>query len=497
MMMPLQLPPGLERNNTAYDTVDRWYDTNLVRWQSGTLKPIPGWSRITGSALTGTIRAIHVYRDNDDARKYLIGTDRKLYNTTYTDITPSAFTVLDAGGPYAGYGDDDYGEEEYGTARSGLLATAPYTYWSFSNWGEDVIVSSKPDGRVFYYDTSTPNTAPAVITDAPTATHGSIVTAEQHVMVFGGTVSATHYPRRVFWSSREDHTDWDFPDTTNTAGFQDLDTETPVLHGVKVKEGVLIFSYSDVFLAQYVGQPFVYGFQPLGRNSGMHPDSVATFNGRAVWLARDGFKLYEGGLIRPLDCPILADILGTMDFAWGPFRIHACHNAVHPEVWFFFPTTDETECDRYVIWNYAEGWWSWGDLARSAMCSAEVNSVPLMGDSSGYVYEHETGWTNSGASLVGQRWAYSGALTLGNGDRSMKVRRLLAASSNQNLGITFTTQRTPDGAERTFGPYTPRSNGYTDTRVQGRGVRLKLAATADDDWGFGKAFMDVAEGPRR
>src|SRR5690606_41849102 len=44
-------------------------------------------------------------------------------------------------------------------------------------------------------------------------------------------------PRQFAWSSREDHTDWNFASTTNTAGFLNLETETPLLRGVNVRGG--------------------------------------------------------------------------------------------------------------------------------------------------------------------------------------------------------------------------------------------------------------------
>ena len=34
-LVPVKIPPGLERNNTPYETTDRYWDSNLVRWQSG------------------------------------------------------------------------------------------------------------------------------------------------------------------------------------------------------------------------------------------------------------------------------------------------------------------------------------------------------------------------------------------------------------------------------------------------------------------------------
>ena len=500
-LVPVQLPAGIERNNTPYDTPNRWWDMNLVRWQSGNIKPIGGWTRLTGSVLDSAIRKIFVYRDNANDREVLVGTNAKLYTDQggYTDITPTGFVPLSSIGVNGGYGTFAYGKYGYGNARpSPDPLFAPYAYWTFANWGQDVVLTANSDGRLFYYVSSTPNTAPTIISGAPTGVNGVVVTDERHVMAIGGGTGALT-ARTVSWSSSEDYTDWNFSSTTNTAGYQQLSSRTPLLKAVKVKEGVLIFSTTDVFLCQYVGLPFIYGFQHISDTSMMHPDSIATFNGKAVWLSRYGFQLYNGGFVQPLDCPILNDILTGMDPVYGPARLHASHHGVFPEVWFFYPSTGSTECDRYAVWNYAENWWGWGALPRSAMAPADVYKFPYMGGSDGNMYQHEDGWLAAGASRVGSIYVESGALGLDNGDQFVEVRQVVPATGigTSQLGISFYTRNTPEGAERTFGPYSMRSDGYTDTRVSGREARVRFQALTDGDWGLGKVRLDVASGGGR
>lgn len=501
-IVPIQLPPGLERENTPYDSTNRWWDCNLIRWQSGAMQPVGGNERLTSSPLTGAVRKLHVYRDNSNARFVLVGTDSKLYvdNGSYTDITPGSFVPLTTIGANGGFGTFDYGEYDYGDARPAPSPVfSPFAYWTFSNWGEDAICTANSDGRLFYYDTSAATTAPTVVTNAPTGLTATIVTDERHVMVFGGTYSSVNQPRRVAWCSREDYTDWDFASTTNTAGFQDLATRTPLMKGVKVKEGILVFSMTDIFLAQYVGAPFIYGFTRVADAEMLHPDSIATFDGKAVWLSRLGFFVYSGGFVQPLNCPILSDIQSEMDPLYGPFSVHACHNGVFPEIWFFYATTGNTEPNRYVIWNYAENWWSWGYMSRTAMSPAEVYKYPYMGAADGNMYEHEVGFTDAGTTRVGQVYAETGALGIGNGDGFIEVKQALPATGlgYSNLNMTFYGRNAPEGSERTFGPYTPRSNGYTDVRVNAREARIRYAATQDADFAVGKMRFDVTTGEGR
>lgn len=498
MLIPIQLPPGIERNNTAYDTPGRWYDMNLVRWTSGSMRPIGGWQRTTETPLDSTIRKIHVYRDNSNQREVLVGTDNKLYTDqgSYTDITPADFVPLSTVGIGGGYGTFNYGADTYGDARPAPSPVfSPFAYWTFGNWGEDVILTANSDGRIFYYTTSNPTDAPVVITDAPEGNNAVIVTDERHVLAIGQSGGGGSY-RRIAWSSSEDYTDWDFASTTNTAGFLDLNATSPLQKGVKVREGILVFSLSDVFLVSYVSLPYIYGAQRISSTALLHPDSIATFNGNAVWLDREGFKLYSGGTVSPLDCPILNDIMAEMDPIYGPFRIHACHNGVYPEIWFFYPTAGNTEANRYVVWNYGDSpsWWGWGMLYRSAMAPAEVYRYPFMGCGDGNMFEHENGWTDAGMPRFQDIFIESGELGIGSGDGTVDVNGILAATGfgYNSLSISAFSKMAPEGDERTFGPYLPRSNGYTDTRINGRELRLRLSPVADTDWGVGKIRADVA-----
>jgi hypothetical protein len=54
-LTPLQIPPGIERNNTPYDTPDRWWDMSQTRWAGGTVSPIGGWQRLTPSPLDSPV----------------------------------------------------------------------------------------------------------------------------------------------------------------------------------------------------------------------------------------------------------------------------------------------------------------------------------------------------------------------------------------------------------------------------------------------------------
>jgi hypothetical protein len=43
--IPLQIPPGVYKNGTEYQSKGRWNGSNLVRWYEGTIRPGGGWRK--------------------------------------------------------------------------------------------------------------------------------------------------------------------------------------------------------------------------------------------------------------------------------------------------------------------------------------------------------------------------------------------------------------------------------------------------------------------
>jgi hypothetical protein len=502
MKVPLRIPPGVARGSTPGEIPGRWYDTNLVRWNGGLLRPLGGWERITSSPLPDPVRVLHGYYDNTQIRRLGVGTDNKLYVVTTDstfDATPTGFVGADSGGTAGGYGSGAYGAEDYGDARELVTApatlTRPFTF-SLDNFGQDLLALASSDGKLYRWTPTAPTTIAAVIATAPTGNRAMWVTPERHVVLGGHNGDG----RSIAWSSREDYSDWDFASTTNTAGAFTLDSRGLFLAHVEVREGTLILTDADAHLMRYVGQPFVYGFDPLGETSLICPTAISAFEGgRAAWIGRSGFHIYENGAIRALPSEVSAFVLGDMDPIESRRQTVACANGVYPEVWWFYPSNGAVEPDRYVIWNYAEGWWALGQLGRTAGIPSVAFDNPIMAGTDGHLYQHEAGWTDAGLTRIPDVYAESTAIRIGAGERVMAVTQVMpdAKEGLDSISFRFFTRLTPDGAETERGPYTPRSDGYMDVRFSARDVRVRVEATADGDWGVGVPLAEIGQRGKR
>lgn len=492
-LVSINIPPGVVRGATPLDAKGRWWNTNLVRWRNGVLEPVKGWSKIHTTPLEGgRIRKLDVWRDNLNFRHILAATDQKIF-VDLTDVTPDGFSPSLPSIGFTGYGVGEYGMEEYGTERSEVsydMQVSP-PYWTFARWGEDMLAVMSVDGNLYHFDATFPAQPFKLVNEAPTNNVAVHVTPERHVLLLqlGGN------PRRLGWSSRESLTDWDFMSTTNTAGFLDLETATPLLKAVDSRAGTLVFSHSDVFLLPYVGLPYIYGRQWLGKTRVLNPDTIVHENGNVFWWATDGFKMWDGGQILHLDCPVWDYIMSRSDLRYLRTFAHGGGLGLYPEIWWFYPSAEAgAECDSYVMFNYVEGWWAIGSLSRTAVVAADADRYPYMGGEDGFIYQHENGWYGAMGGNVRPIFAETAALSVGTGSRVADIKQVLLATGHgyDALRLRFYTNLAPEGPGRVFGPYRARPDGYMDVRVTGRDIRFRFEAVKDTDWSLGETRMDIS-----
>ena len=365
-------------------------------------------------------------------------------------------------------------------------------------------ITSVPSLTTFTYasigtdTTGTGGTASVPTVDMPpTNNRGVIVTQERHAVLIGAGGNS----RRVAWSSREDYTDWDYTSTVNTAGYLDLDTSSKIIMCAAVREGTLIWTQDEAWLMRYIGLPYIYSIDRIGFGCGLiAPRAFATTAGRCIWMGKESFWLYDGGVVRPLRCDVGSGVFDNIDPDSGSLYTHGSENNIFPEVWFWYPSQGSTVPNLSVFYNYAEDWWSVGNtMTRTACQGAGVFNYPMAADDSNEVYFQESGWTAAGVPIQTDRFAETGALNIQSGNSLSHLKQAITDNgyAYDSTQITVFSSMTPQGTEYTYGPYSPRSDGYTDMRVTGRDFRLKIEATEDAPWSIGETRIDFQGGGGR
>lgn len=490
MLVPINIPPGMQRNTTEYGSRGRWYETQLVRWYGGFMQPVGGWAELSQDPVTGAGRAIITWRDNSTQRWCAIGTNEGLFAMTQdgavSDITPVGFAPGPVDASLAGgYGDGDYGDGDYGTPRVSATLIQDAAAWSLDTRGENLVGVMPSDGVVYKWqlDTGTPA---APIMGAPTGV-AVLETEEGFLMVLGSNGD----PSQVAWCDQYDDSNW-MPSTMGQAGTFPIQTYGKLRAGKRAIGGPLLWTDVDVHLASYLGFPLVYGFELKGSGCGLiAPQAVVVHDGLAVWMGHDGFFFYNG-FVQPLPSEVADYVFGDINRT----QVSKCfgfNNSSFNEAWFFYPSSASTEIDRYVIYNYAPDSQSWaiGTLARLCACDRGVFDNPLMADALGTIWAHETGLSYEGET---QPFARSGPLEFGGdtGQVTFTATQMIADEGTLgSVSVEFHGRFYPNGPETVFGPYSLALGSPTDVRLTARQVEIVLLGAEGADWRVGTFRLNV------
>lgn len=490
-LIPLQFPPGMYANGTDLEAAGRWRDGNLVRWVNGSLRPVGGWRLRKETAFAAPVRGLIAWEDNSGDRWVAAGTYNKLYvmsaSNTVSDITPGSFTSGNADATINfGYGGSFYGTGYYGAPRPDTGNYAEATTWAVDTWGQYLVACSVSDGKLYEWQLNTASAA-AAISGAPTGNLSLVTTEERFLFALG----AGGNPRKVQWCDREDNTTWT-PAATNEAGDIELQTAGQIMRGLRTRGQTFILTDQDAHTATYVGPPFVYGFERVGTSCGLAARLAAASTDYGVfWMGQRSFFHYDGSTVSELKCEVLDRVFGDINASQFT-KANAVVNGQFGEVWWFYPSAASNECDKYVAFNYKEGWWHTGEIDRTAGIDRGVFKYPFWVSSTGNVYEHEIG-LNFDSSAI---YAETGPISLGAGDNVMACTRLIPDEETQGeVTATFKARFHPNDTERSYGPFT--MSNPTSVRFTGRQVRMRVDGVALKDFRVGVMRLEAQPGGRR
>lgn len=495
-LFPLRIPPGMFKKGTRYQAMGRWYDGNLVRFLTGTIRPVGGWRRLKDptdvnlTPLTGEPRAILGWKDNAYLNNLAIGTHSKAYvvkDGTLADITPATLTPGAGSGSFAGgtatlYGSGLYGAGTFGggTAVTTLLDADT---WSFDTFGEWLLGVLTNDGKIWVWKNNPVDDFVVLHVNAPTDVRSVVVTPERFIVALGAGAN----PRMVQWASQESDSDWT-PTASNTAGDFTLPTTGRIMRGLRSRRQTLIWTDTDVWTMTYIGGVLVYAFDQAGDQCGLvAPNACAVVATRAFWMGRESFFHFDG-FVQPLVCDVQDAVFGDINLSQRA-KIYAFSVAQFQEVWWLYPSANSNVPDRYVVYNYEERHWTLGALTRAVGTDRSPQENVVMVTHGGEIYEHEVE-NDRGGSLP---FLESGPIQVGGGDQVVRVQKIVPDERTLGeLDLTLYASFFPTEVEGSQGPF-PAANP-TDVRLTGRYVRVRLdesATATDPDWRLGVVHLGM------
>jgi len=240
------------------------------------------------------------------------------------------------------------------------------------------------------------------------------------------------------------------PTLTNTAGFLRLQSGSRIITAINSRQEMLIWTDTALTSMQFLGTQEVFGLQELSHNiSIVGPKAVIGINNVVYWMGRDKFFTYSGR-VDALPCTLRQYIFGDINYDQSQSFFAGTNNEYSEIVWFYC-SANSSEIDRYVIYNYNENIWYYGQLERTAWIDNGDFAKPLALDG-GWVYYHESG-TDDGQPnglppLPIASYIQSADVDIDDGDKYMLIRRIIP-------DVNFTGSETNNPV--TGAPITPQA----------------------------------------
>ena len=206
------------------------------------------------------------------------------------------------------------------------------------------------------------------------------------LLVRWADVNADIGPKPEYWK----------PEIANSAGFIRLQEGSKIVTGINARQETLIWTESTLNTLQFLGTAEVFGVQLLSKSTSIiGPNAVVEVNNIAYWMGTDNFFQYDGR-VNILPCPLLRYVFEDINRTQASL-VYAGSNKEFNEVVWFYCSEENSTNNRYIIYNYSEKIWYYGQLNRTAWVDAGINNRPLAA-SGGWIYDHESG-TDDGQPL--------------------------------------------------------------------------------------------------
>jgi hypothetical protein len=477
-----------------------------------------------------------------------------LSNNTYTITSTVAANASDTGngggsvvGAYqittgsttftssVGWGAGGWGGINTGYTSTGWGSPAPagvglgvqLRLWSQANFGEDLIFNPR-GGGLYYWDT---NANPNIFDRGTLLTAGDTPDICNFVMVsdnsrfvlcFGVNDygSAVQNPMLIRWSDQEDYTQWT-PAITNQAGSFTLSDGSQIITAMQARQEILVWTNSALYSMQYLGPPYVWGFQVLADNlSIVGPNATSTANNIAYWMGVDKFYMYSGR-VETLYCPLRQYIFNDINMAQS-FQFFSGTNEGYNEIWWYYCSSNSSTIDRYVIYNHLEKIWYYGNLARTAWLDSPLRASPMATGYNGQLIYHESGVDDGTVNppIAIDSFCQTADFNIGDGHNYGFGYRMipdvtfngstvnnpavtLTLRPRQNPGSNYSTSATPtvtstQNYQATRNYEVQQFTEIVYVRVRGRQMAFKISSSGlGVQWQLGVPSLDVRADGRR
>ena len=463
------------------------------------------------------LKVTHVATNDLTVTRAQSGTDAATHanGATVTLIEGNASAAND----YFGWGD---------AASGGLTTTTQIRLWSHDNFGEDLIINAR-DSNIFYWDRTNNLSSRAIELSRLNSNSRSVPTVakqilvsdqDRHVIAFGcdgENASSSERqgdgvqdPLLIRFATQEIPNVW-FGLVTNTAGSLRLGSGSTFVQAVETKREILVWTDTSLNSMRFIGAPFTFSLEQL--SSGitiMSPNAAVATEDTVFWMGIDNFYIY-GGQTQQLACTVKDKVFADFNLEQAD-KVVAGVNSEFSEVFWFYPSASATDNDKYVVYNYQEQLWYFGNLARTAWLDRGTRSFPIAA-SSPNIFNHEIGHDDDGSSM--NSFIESAVMDLDDGDRFTYISKVIpdltfkGSTDLSSPQATFTVKARnfpgEDFSNNDSGTATRTATAPVETftnqfqiRSRGRSFAMRIESNAlGSKWRLGNPRVDMRPDGRR
>lgn len=426
-------------------------------------------------------------------------------------------TGLDTSVFGTGWGAGPWSRGSWGSAATIDLIKDTLRIWMHDNFGEDLVFNVM-NGGIYYWDSSggLSNNRGVAISDlaganlAPTiATQVLVSDVDRHVIAFGCDPLdniGVQDPLLIRFSNQESVTEWE-PTATNSAGDLRIGSGSKIIRAVETRQQIVVFTDVSMHAMQYLGPPFTFGVTKISENTTIQsPNAAVAVDDRIFWMGRNEFYIYDGTVNR-LPCTVRDYVFNDFNFDQAE-KVFAAQNSENSEIWWFYPSENSTENDRYVIYNYLEQVWYYGTLARTAWLDRGIEQYPIATGTDKRLYNHELGFDDGSTVPASAITAYvrSSPIDLADGEQFVFMRRMIpdvsfrdSEAETPTLDVTTRVRNYSGGNYlRTTTSTIQPSTELVHLRLRGRQFSLLVQSDGlEVGWRLGTMRYDLRPDGRR
>ena len=417
-----------------------------------------------------------------------------------------------------GWSSGTWGEGTFGSTTA-LSATNQLRLWTHDHFGENLIINPRAGG-IFRWVENDGLTTRALNLSAVSGanlvpTVGlQVITSEKdrHLIVLGadpissGARTGTIDPMLISFSDQENELEFQSL-ITNTAGDLRLSSGSSIIGATKSRQEILIWTDTALYSMQFVGPPFTFAVNLINEGTGLIGPKAAVTSAQSIyWMSSTNFYAYTGS-VQKIPCTVHSYVFSDINFSQS-FKTHAFTITEKSEVGWFYCSSSSSEIDRYVIYNYEDNVWYYGQLRRYAWLDSGIEDYPRA-TFNNYLFQQEDGFNDDGSPMTNV-FIESSDFEVGEGEQFAYIQRMFPDFkflSNSESGKVNIVLKTRNNSGETLSTNSTSSIGSTTGQIslRARSRQAVLRVESDDDadgndnvgWRLGATRLDIKPDGRR